>query len=335
MTLRIVAVNLEIEAISAAWLDLLDHYACDPMGGGEGLSAYARMHLVDELKRLPTFHGALAWRGEKPLGLINCFTGFSTFAARPLLNIHDIVVHADARRQGIGQALAAVGGTAGARARLLQADAGNSLRQYAGDGVLRARGLCSLCARPCRRACPADAKTSPGAVMQEPVPAADPQVVRPSLVQLTHIIYGLHAIAVLVGVTSAATVAGGFVFGLPSLIAVFLNYLKRSDVNGTWLESHFRWQIRTFWFTLLWLVVYGLLIITIIGIPIAWILIAHPRPVGRLPRHSRLGRTGRRAPGRLSQGFLSRGCSSLPTQRANSLRVQLPVRFRLLPSTTL
>jgi uncharacterized membrane protein len=109
--------------------------------------------------------------------------------------------------------------------------------------------------------------------MQEPVPA-DPQVVRPSLVQLTHIIYGLHAIAVLVGVTSAATVAGGFVFGLPSLIAVFLNYLKRSDVNGTWLESHFRWQIRTFWFTVLWLVIYGLLIITIIGIPIAWILIA-------------------------------------------------------------
>ena len=109
--------------------------------------------------------------------------------------------------------------------------------------------------------------------MQEPVPA-DPQVVRPSLVQLTHIIYGLHAIAVLVGVTSAATVAGGFVFGLPSLIAVFINYLKRSDVNGTWLESHFRWQIRTFWFTVLWLVIYGLLIITIVGIPIAWILIA-------------------------------------------------------------
>ena len=110
--------------------------------------------------------------------------------------------------------------------------------------------------------------------MQESLPAVDPQGVRPSLVQLTHIIYGLHAAAVLVGVTSAATVAGGFVFGLPSLIAVFLNYLKRSDVNGTWLESHFRWQIRTFWFTLLWLVVYGLLIVTIIGIPIAWILIA-------------------------------------------------------------
>ncbi|MBL8417666.1 MAG: hypothetical protein JNN31_05470 [Dechloromonas sp.] len=109
--------------------------------------------------------------------------------------------------------------------------------------------------------------------MSEPVPATLVHGVRNSLVQLTHFIYGLHAIAVLVGVTSSATVAGGFVFGLPSLVAVFLNYLKRSDVNGTWLESHFRWQIRTFWFTALWLVVYGLLIITIIGIPIAWILI--------------------------------------------------------------
>nr|MBL8410557.1 hypothetical protein [Dechloromonas sp.] len=110
--------------------------------------------------------------------------------------------------------------------------------------------------------------------MNQPAPVPDLQGVRPSLVQLTHVIYGLHAVAVFIGVTSAATVAGGFVFGLPSLIAVFLNYLKSGDVRGTWLESHFRWQIRTFWFTLLWLVVYGLLIVTIIGIPLAWILIA-------------------------------------------------------------
>jgi len=110
--------------------------------------------------------------------------------------------------------------------------------------------------------------------MQESGPVVNAQGVRPSLVQLTHIIYGLHAVAVVIGVTSAASVAGGFVFGLPSLIAVFLNYLKSGDVRGTWLESHFRWQIRTFWFTALWLVVYGLLIITIIGIPIAWALIA-------------------------------------------------------------
>jgi uncharacterized membrane protein len=109
--------------------------------------------------------------------------------------------------------------------------------------------------------------------MSDPIREADLQGVRPSLVQLAHVIYGLHALAVVVGVTSSATVAGGFVFGLPSLIAVFLNYLKRGDVAGTWLESHFLWQIRTFWFTLLWLVVYGLLIVTIIGIPLAWILI--------------------------------------------------------------
>ena len=109
--------------------------------------------------------------------------------------------------------------------------------------------------------------------MPEPLPVTLVHGVRNSLVQLTHFIYGLHAIAVLIGVTSSATVAGGFVFGLPSLVAVLLNYLKRGDVNGTWLESHFRWQIRTFWFTALWLVAYGLLIITIIGIPIAWILI--------------------------------------------------------------
>jgi uncharacterized membrane protein len=92
---------------------------------------------------------------------------------------------------------------------------------------------------------------------------------------LTHVIYGLHALAVFIGVTSSvATVAGGFVFGLPSLVAVFLNYLKRSDARGTWLESHFRWQIRTFWFTLLWLVMSGLVMLTLIGIPLAaWIMI--------------------------------------------------------------
>ncbi|HXE38836.1 MAG TPA: hypothetical protein VN639_10185 [Azonexus sp.] len=110
--------------------------------------------------------------------------------------------------------------------------------------------------------------------MPAQLPVPDRQGVRPSLVQLTHVIYGLHAFAVLIGVTSAATVAGGFVFGLPSLLAVFLNYLKRGDVAGTWLESHFRWQIRTFWFTALWLVAYGLLVITFIGIPIALLLIA-------------------------------------------------------------
>jgi GNAT superfamily N-acetyltransferase len=107
LTLRIVAVDLEDAAISAAWLDLLDHYARDPMGGGTGLSAYAKAHLAAALKALPTFHGALAYEGDEAVGLINCFAGFSTFAARPLLNIHDIVTRADRRGQGVAQALLA------------------------------------------------------------------------------------------------------------------------------------------------------------------------------------------------------------------------------------
>ena len=105
MALRIVAVDLQNEAISKAWLKLLDHYACDPMGGGAGLSVYAKANLVRELKDLPTFHGALAFAGDEAVGLINCFAGFSTFAARPLLNIHDIVTRAERRGQGAGQAL--------------------------------------------------------------------------------------------------------------------------------------------------------------------------------------------------------------------------------------
>jgi GNAT superfamily N-acetyltransferase len=90
-----------------AFHDLLEHYARDPMGGGDGLSDYAKVHLVSTLKEVPGFHGALAWLDGKAVGLIDCFAGFSTFAARPLLNVHDIVVRENLRGQGIGQALLA------------------------------------------------------------------------------------------------------------------------------------------------------------------------------------------------------------------------------------
>ena len=105
MALRVVAVDPENKAISTAWLELLDHYAHDPMGGGTGLSDYARANLVRQLKDLPTFHGALAFAGDEAVGLVNCFAGFSTFSAKPLLNIHDIVTRDDRRGQGVGQAL--------------------------------------------------------------------------------------------------------------------------------------------------------------------------------------------------------------------------------------
>src|SRR5712671_1945320 len=76
-----------------------------------------------------------------------------------------------------------------------------------------------------------------------------------SLVSYTHIIYALHSLSVLIGLTSAVTIIGSFIFGLPSIIAVILNYARQSDARGTFLESHFRWQIRTFWFALLWVIV--------------------------------------------------------------------------------
>ncbi len=74
----------------------------------------------------------------------------------------------------------------------------------------------------------------------------------PSLVTITHVTYALHALGLAIGAFGAATVVGSFVFGWPSIIAVILNYIKRSEARGTWLESHFTWQIRTFWFSMLW-----------------------------------------------------------------------------------
>ena len=94
------------------------------------------------------------------------------------------------------------------------------------------------------------------------------------LVTLTHLIYALHAFAVFTGVVGSATIIGSFVASVPSIIAVVLNYVKRSAVQGTWLESHFRWQIRTFWFAVLWIAIAVLLVFTLIGIPFALALVA-------------------------------------------------------------
>lgn len=91
---------------------------------------------------------------------------------------------------------------------------------------------------------------------------------QPSLVRLTHIVYGLHALGLVIGAFGAASVLGSFLFGWPSIIAVIINYVKRGEVRGTWLESHFSWQIRTFWFALLWA-----LVVAVVSAPLALILI--------------------------------------------------------------
>src|SRR4026209_2530138 len=87
-----------------------------------------------------------------------------------------------------------------------------------------------------------------------------------SLVQWTQIIYALHGLSLLVGILGAATVVGSFLIGWPSIIAVILNYIKRADVRGTWLDSHFRWQIRTFWFGLLAVLLCGGFVLLTLGV---------------------------------------------------------------------
>lgn len=97
-----------------------------------------------------------------------------------------------------------------------------------------------------------------------------------TLFNWTQAIYALHAFSLLTGIIGAATVVGAFLTGWPSIIAVILNYVKRSEVRGTWLESHFRWQIRTFWFGLLWVALCVFFIIGTLGIGIlvAWLPLA-------------------------------------------------------------
>jgi len=93
------------------------------------------------------------------------------------------------------------------------------------------------------------------------------------LVTLTHVIYGLHAFSAVMGVISSAAVVTAFLTGWPSILAIILNYARRRAVRGTYLESHFSWQIRTFWFAFIWVVFAALLFVTIIGIPFAWLIV--------------------------------------------------------------
>jgi uncharacterized membrane protein len=105
------------------------------------------------------------------------------------------------------------------------------------------------------------------------LPATDQSHPSSALVNWTTAIYGLHAFSLVTGIVGAATVVGAFLTGWPSIIAVILNYVKRDDARGSWLESHFRWQIRTFWFGVLWIGLCVLfLIVTLgIGILVVWI----------------------------------------------------------------
>jgi ribosomal protein S18 acetylase RimI-like enzyme len=94
-------------AHAAALVLLLDAYASDPAGGGQGLTAFAKANLVASLAVRPQAYSVLAFDGEQPVGLVNCIEGFSTFACRPLVNVHDVAVLVSHRGRGIAELMLA------------------------------------------------------------------------------------------------------------------------------------------------------------------------------------------------------------------------------------
>lgn len=109
VTLRVCRADYADPLHAAALVRVLDAYAQDPMGGGEPLSDFAKAHLVAALAARPQAYSVLAFAKtqddalERPVGLVNCIEGFSTFACQPLVNIHDVAVLPDSRGQGVGE----------------------------------------------------------------------------------------------------------------------------------------------------------------------------------------------------------------------------------------
>jgi len=95
----------------------------------------------------------------------------------------------------------------------------------------------------------------------------------PGLVSLTYIIYGLHAFSAVTGLLTSALVVTAFLTGWPSIIAIILSYVKRADADSTYLESHFSWMITTFWYAAIAMLVSGIFFITVIGIPVAMMIV--------------------------------------------------------------
>ncbi|MDO9405856.1 MAG: GNAT family N-acetyltransferase [Polaromonas sp.] len=107
-TLNIVAADYQNPVHAAALVAMLDAYASDPAGGGEGLGDFAKANLVKELAARPQAFSVLAFDGGTPVGLVNCIEGFSTFACKPLVNVHDVAVLASHRGQRVGEQMLAL-----------------------------------------------------------------------------------------------------------------------------------------------------------------------------------------------------------------------------------
>jgi len=101
---------------------------------------------------------------------------------------------------------------------------------------------------------------------------------RGSVLGLAHVVYALHALAIALGIVgTATTIVGGFLASPLSIVAVIINYVKRPDARGSWIESHYRWQIRTFWFALLWIVLIALVSVVLLPIfflgAVVWVVL--------------------------------------------------------------
>jgi GNAT superfamily N-acetyltransferase len=101
----IVVADLTVPAHAEALIQLMEAYALDPMGGGQGLSNEVKANLPAELVKRSSAHVILAFVDTQPAGLVVCLEGFSTFACKPLLNIHDVVVALPYRGRGLSKQL--------------------------------------------------------------------------------------------------------------------------------------------------------------------------------------------------------------------------------------
>ena len=107
-TLIVCLANFADPIHAQAVVDLLDAYAQDPAGGGKALSAFTKTNLIKELAARPQAFSVLAFDDGVPVGLVNCIEGFSTFACKPLINVHDVVVQASHRGQRVGEQMLAL-----------------------------------------------------------------------------------------------------------------------------------------------------------------------------------------------------------------------------------
>ncbi len=103
--IEIIEADLSIVAHGIAIIQLMNEYALDPMGGAKGLSDYVKQNIVSELAKRKTAHVILSFIDGKPAGLLIGLEGFSTFACKPLLNIHDVMVSLPYRGQGLSKLL--------------------------------------------------------------------------------------------------------------------------------------------------------------------------------------------------------------------------------------